>query len=234
MSELTEGLSDIKLPEQYAAWLWDVLAELYPKFGEVDRDSRLYRFIKGRTATGIDSPLDALNLVYKRCIPAPSQNGFRHAIGTALKRCAESTDRKVFRPTSDLVYLLGATKAVEALEGLLEVNSTEFIAINHDSLLFDTIANVKSLPSNDTVYSFTSNLVQVPFFDDGYLFDALGIMLDCKPDAGIVDKYGERIRGLYSLIKGDKEEEAAYWNAIDLNFSMQSTVIEMIRSYSKF
>ena len=221
MLELTNGLSEMQSPGQYAGWLWDTLTDFYPNSNEVNRNSRLYKFIEEKE---LESPVEALNIIYEDHLSSAAKTDFRHAIGISLHKCTETTDKRAFNILSDLVYLAARTGAVEAFDSLLEVNSDEFIANNHDRILFETMG-----------VEFTRNLVDGPFFDDGYLFEAIETMVGCKPDSygEIVNGYGERIQRFYGAVHGDKDEESAYWDGVNDIFVRHPEVKEMIHSFSK-
>lgn len=236
MEELINNLLECKKPEQFADWLWDSLNDLYlgtDNVHKVNRDSKLWQFIIRK---GSESPVCALRNLYSN-IPESNQESFRQSIGIAFSKCTEVKDKKVYEIIEDLTYLMGATDAIEALDGLLEVATNENFSEKRNNIINTTLACVLPLPPDDRVYDFTHSLVNSPSFKDGYIFTAIKSMVRCKPDDSlkIVDELGDRIQKLYSKVYGDKEEEQTYWEAVSLTFGKRDLpkVIERIHHYSK-
>ncbi|MBS3050947.1 MAG: hypothetical protein J4400_02260 [Candidatus Aenigmarchaeota archaeon] len=234
---LLEDLSGLETPEQYADWLLKNLEELHqlpedqvPTKYKVNHESQLWLFT---LYNHLESPLDALEKAY-RSIPEERRQPFRQAIGIALHRCAEIEDPIILPVVEYLTYLIGAAGATEALDGLLETASNEYVAENHRSIFYDAISSVMTLAPDDRVFDFTHNLANNPYFNDGLLFDAMKIMIECRPDdyRQIVGENGQRIQRLYGTVKG-KEPEPRYWRKVDLLFEDYPDVKGMIRDFSK-
>jgi len=233
MATFTERLSKLEKPEEFADWLWGSLAELYLVNGNrINHNSEIYIF---ELINSADDPVDALSMAYNQYVPSYNQSSFRQAIGIALRKCTKTEDPKVFNIVDDLTYLISNTKATEALDGLLETVSNKYIAENHNRILYNILSILPGLGPSDKVFDVTYNLVNSPFFDDGYIFAAIGVMIGCKPNdcLKIVDEFGEKIQRLYGAVHGIKEEETAYWEAVNQCTTKYPTVKKRIRSFSK-
>ncbi|MFA6089316.1 MAG: hypothetical protein WC755_05605 [Candidatus Woesearchaeota archaeon] len=239
MTELIKRLQGLEKPKQFADWLWKSLEEFYllkdtTEESIINQKSPLYLFITKHN--NLESTVVGIAKIYDENIPKKSQTSFRQSIGITLHKSTKIKDNKIFNVIDDLIYLTIQTKAVEALDGLLEVNSNKYIA-SQNIILYDTLACVQSLVPNNKVFEFTRKLVEVPSFEDGYIFVAIAIMLECKPDnyKEIINNYKQRIQKLYASCaksEGNKEKEA-YFEVVDSSFAKHPDAKNMILSLSK-
>ena len=211
---LTGEQSTLEKPEEFAHYLWEGLCELHlgteKPFLET---SELYKLF---ITSGPEYPLDVMTRIYEERISKEHQQAFRKSIGLALQKCAETRDPKVFGIVDELTYLIGTTKATDALDDLLHTLSNEYLAQNRPRILFATFSFLPLLVPDDIVFGFTHSVATSPQFDNGYLFAALETMMNCKADrcTEIISEFAGQIKGLYNSVKGNGKEEEAYWKEI--------------------
>jgi hypothetical protein len=228
-------LNDFETEKQYVDWLWLALAEFYSNDKTVRYRSGLYRFMSKTLA---ESTVDALAKVYVKHITADKKHLFRTAIGKVLKKCTEKGSVAVAPIVDDLSYLICQINAIEALDGLLAVMSCEPLITAEPELLYNCLSVMRSMDPCNELFDFASKLVELPTFDDGYIFVAIKVMADCRPEQAekIADRLGQRITNLYDEVKRlNAAEESAYWETIRSLFrSKQNRVIlDRISVYSK-
>ncbi len=230
MSEFIEELTGLKNKEQFAEWLWKSLGDLHrqrPSNGKKNQ-RELYHFM---ITNGMESPVEVLAVSYRRYVREREKELYRKAIGLALRKCAqEANTEQVNQIAGDLIYLLGYIGAVEALDGLLEL-----LAGEHPELLYACMANIQAIKPCDELFHFMAELVQGPYFDDGYIFSAIKIMVDCRLESSmeIVDGLGRRISKLYKKVKErGTDEESVYWETVTELFASNGEIMKKILFYS--
>ncbi len=225
MSKFIERLLLLQTEEQVAGWLWQSLLDLH----SVNRQSELYRFMAA--ANDMESPEEALADIYYRCYC--DKEMYRKAIGCALRRCAREPWAEVNQIVDDLIYLIGYIGAVEALDGLLALLSV--VAGEHPEVLYACMANIQAIEPCGELFDFMAELVQGLYFDDSYIFSAIKIMVDCRPNSfiEIVDGLGRRISKLYKKVKErGADEESVYRETVAELFASNSEIMEKILFYS--
>lgn len=227
--ELTQRFSDMKKPEQYGNWIYNSLTNFYDNSKPWDELTALV------SLTSAETPSDAFSRVYSDCVLPCSRENFNQGIGVVLNKYSKISDDNIFKPIKDLVFLVGRTNAVEAFDGLLDVNSAEFITKNYDEIFGDTFANIGGMKPKKSVYDFTRKLVNTPFFHNGYIFSAIDILIDDRSENPIklIDKFGERIQEHYNSVKDNEGEKSAYWEAVDFYFSRHLEIVERIKVFSR-
>lgn len=223
-------MSKLQTEEQFAEWLWKSLGDFYRAPSGDKKRSELYSFM---IINDTESPAEALATVYRRYVCEKAT--YRRAIGRALRRCAQEADAEVFQIADDLIYLLGYTGAVEALDGLLEAMFSESIAGEYPELLYACMANIQAIEPCDGLFDFVAKLVKSPYFDDGYIFSAIKIMVDCRPESSIeiVESLGKRISNLYNKVKRfGVGEESVYRETVAELFASNGEIMKKILFYS--
>jgi len=174
MSEekIIAAVSKFNNKEMFAEWLWKELCLLHQK---EQKEGDFYLLM---IETG--SSVQALESVYKQFVPEEKQPMFRQAIGEVLLEQGNNENAPI-EALRDLIYLIMIIKAAESLSALLPTVGRGLLGKRHPRTLYDTMTCLKSLSPSPVVYEVMSGLIDSENFDDGYLLDATGILIECKP-----------------------------------------------------
>lgn len=230
MSQFIEQLKRLETVEHFAEWLWSALTDWYS-----DSESKPSELAWFAFHIGAESCSHALSIIYDRHILTERKPIFRAAIGNVLKKCAENGKTDIAPMIEDLIYLSRQVNATEALDGLLATMSTEsFMTSKEPNLLYGCLSLLWQISPSEEAFAFTSSLIQLPGFDEGYILKAIRTLTDCQPANAekIVDSLGARITSLYSIVKHDPVEKSAYWAAIRTLFDKKKDAAVLSRIYS--
>lgn len=165
---------------EFASWLQNGLKDLYQN--ENQHDVRwIHRSFDGMGGEILaqESIFEGIAQIYEDDVSSESGKLlFRQAIGDVLR---ESAPERVVSALaiSDLIYLTGRIKARESLESFTSVIERD--DVDSEKILYSLVAVLKSLSPCEETYQTTRKLISSPQFDDGYLFEALDILTECKP-----------------------------------------------------
>lgn len=181
--------------EKFADWIWRGLLSFYT----VSPAERAATFDNaGGLILQYESVCEGLAVIYEDFVPANKQLSFRQAIGDILREKSHDYS-DLFSVFQDLIYLIIRLKANESLSALLPTVGNGVLGKRYPGLLYETITALGSLAPSDYAYKTAFKLIDSVNFDDGYLFEAMKVLIECKPDdtAKIVLKLEPRLTQLY-------------------------------------
>jgi len=185
--------------EKFADWFWRGLYSFYnapaSKRGESFDEA-------GRIILEYESICEGLAIIYEEFVPPKKQLAFRQAIGDVIREKSNDYSEMV-HAFQDLIYLIIRIKASESLSSLLPTVGSGVFGQQHPEVLYETITALASLAPSDYAYKTASTLIDSANFDDGYLFEAIKVLVECKPSdaAKIVLKFEPRLTQLYTSTK---------------------------------
>jgi hypothetical protein len=163
--------------DEFADWLWTGLREFY-----ASPPSERARSFGGAGLEILqrESICEGLAQIYERYVPGSKQLLFRKAIGDVLRRHANDGDAPV-DGILDLVYLIMRVRADESLDALVPTVGNGFLGQKYPKILYATITSLRSLAPSMQAYKTALNLIRSTNFDKGYLFEALKVLVECRP-----------------------------------------------------
>lgn len=185
--------------EKFADWLWRGLHSFYT-VSPVERATTFDN--AGHLILQYESICEGIAAIYEDFVPANKQLSFRQAIGDVLRE--KSADHSDLLPAfQDLIYLIIRLKANESLSALLPTVGNGVLGQRYPDILYETITALGSLAPSDYAYKTAFNLIDSANFDDGYLFEAIKVLVECKPSdtAKIVLTFEPRLTQLYMKTK---------------------------------
>lgn len=180
--------------EQYADWLWRGLRAFY----NAQSASRVRAFDHvGLIIAQQDSVCEGLAHVYEEYVPESRKLLFRRAIGDVLREQANNQDAPI-TAFQDLIYLLVRIRANESLGALLSAVGNGLVGKRHPAIFYETLAVLRSLAPSAHAFETARGLVVSANFDDGYLFEATKVLVECEPPSvsGIVLEFEPRLSKL--------------------------------------
>lgn len=128
------------------------------------------------------SPIEGLGMIYSRALEtAPQQLAFREAIGDVILE--HGIKKETPLPlVKDLIYLTGMVRAVESVHAFPPLLASCPAGEAQKDLLFSILANLKHLSPAPQVQETVAEITSAPYFDDGYLFEAISILAECNPE----------------------------------------------------
>lgn len=191
--------------KKFADWIWRGLQAFYT----VPPAKRAATFDNaGGLILQYESVCEGIAAIYEKFVPANKQLSFRQAIGDVLRE--KSPDYSdLFPAFQDIIYLIIRLKATESLSALLPTVGSGVLGKQHPDILYETITALRYLAPSENSYKITSKLIDSVNFDDGYLFEAMKVLIECKPDytANIVLELEPRLTQLYKKTKDIGEDE---------------------------
>lgn len=163
--------------EQFADWLRRGLQAFY-KFPPSDR-AMAFEFVGLHIVQQL-SVSAGLAFVYENFVPRANQLKFRQAIGDVMRKFANdaTVPKAAF---SDLIYLIMRIRASESLNALFPVVGNGLIGKKYPDVLYEAITALRSLAPDTAAYDTARNLINSTNFDDGYLFEATKVLVECEP-----------------------------------------------------
>lgn len=194
--------------EKFADWLWRGLRSFY-----TSPSSERIRTFDGAGILIVqqESLCEGLARVYEECTQEPKQVMFRQAIGDVLRDQANNPNAP-FDAFRDLIYLIARIRATESLSALLPTVGTGYLGKHYPNILYDTVAVLRSLAPSTQAYKTAFSLINCANFDDGYLFEAMKVLVECEPSCAseIVLKLEPR---LSQLRQAAQERGGDEWTA---------------------
>lgn len=183
--------------QQFADWLWQGLYSFYNK----PRSDRGATFNNaGSIILEHESVCEGIAYIYEKLVPANGQLAFRQAIGDVIREKSNNYSDYV-QAFQDLIYLIIRIEANESLSSLLPTVGSGVFGRQHPKVLYETISALASLSPSEYAYETASDLIDSANFDDGYLFEATKILVECKPNdaAKIVLRFEPRLTQLFAI-----------------------------------
>lgn len=183
----------------FADWLWRGLSKFY----SLPPSDRALAFdYVGYFIMQQESICEGLARTYEEYVPKSKQMMFRQAIGDVLLERGNMDNAPVdaFR---DLIYLTIRINATEPLSALLPTVGNGLLGKRDPEIFYGTIAALKSLMPSAQVYETTYHLIGSANFDDGYLIEAINVLVECEPSRAtdIVSKLVSRLKRLQNVTK---------------------------------
>lgn len=200
--------------DEFADWLWRGLSGFYASPPSERADSFEHA---GLHILRYDSVCEGLAQIYEKCVPGSKQLPFRKAIGDVLRKHANDRDTPV-EGIRDLIYLIMRIRANESLSALVPTVGTGFIGRKCPEILYETIASLRSLAPSMQAYKTARDLIHSTNFDKGYLFEALKVLIVCKPTevSRIMVEFEPHLSDLCRLVEetNQSDERAALSDAV--------------------
>lgn len=162
-SELAEWLEDHLLAAQGAEARLRELAELGIRGAESDFEAIIQLF---------------------ESLDRAAQRKFQGAIESLLRRAPDTYTRGVMK---ELVLLVGATRAYDALPALLPVLGAGVWGERAPELFYYALSALKGLKQDALAYDTTKRLVTTANFPARYAFDAFEILIGAHPERWLED-----------------------------------------------
>ncbi len=162
-------------------------------------------------ARDYDSIPDFLGLIYDRFFSDSGKKMFREAIGDLLDSQINKTELTT-KACNDLIYLIPTVSAEESLDSLVSfVGEVKSRKVD----LYATIAVLRYFKSSEKVYEATERLANSSNFDEGYLFEIIGILVKKRPSdtRDIIRKFEPRVKKLWGSLPDDVTERKAFSEA---------------------
>jgi len=162
---------------QFADWLWRGLQSFYA----LPPSDRAMAFDHvGLQIIQQESICAGLALIYEEFVPEPNQLIFRQAIGDVMRKQGNNPNAPE-SAFSDLIYLLMRIRATESLSALLPAVGNGLIGKRCPDILYETITALKSLAPSTPAHDTARDLIDSINFDEGYLFEATKVLIECEP-----------------------------------------------------
>jgi len=163
--------------EAFADWLWRGLRSFYNYSSEGELWISDYT---GSLIRRQDAVSEGIKQLYLECIPPEKQLQFRQAIGDVMR--VHTNDGSLpIHAYQDLLYLIAGIRADESLPALLPAIGNGLAGKANPDILYDTFSVLKYMAPSIHAYSAASTLAKCRNFDEGYLFEALTVMVECEP-----------------------------------------------------
>lgn len=184
--------------QEFADWLEKGLIEIYQ--GQAQNDSaKISGSFEGMGGEILskESVTEGLAQIYESDVSKSGKLLYRRAIGDVLRESAP--EMAISTPAiNDLIYLIGRIEAREPLESFMLVIERD--GVDREKILYPMMGVLILLSPCEEVYKTTKELVNSSHFDNGYLFEALNILTECKPSntPAILDEFSPRLKNLRS------------------------------------
>ena len=127
-----------------------------------------------------ESLCEGLAHVYERLVPDPHKLWFRQAIGDVLRDHSDCPDA-ASAAFQDLIYLLVRTRATESLTCCFPQSSTDRPVDTDPACCLMRLQRCDPLAPSAYAYQTAREVVSAANFDDGYLFEAIKVLVECEP-----------------------------------------------------
>jgi hypothetical protein len=192
----------------FADWLWRGLLSFYSS----SLSEKINAFDEyGPLIVQQETVSEGLAQVYEAFIPRTRQLIFRQAIGDVLRDHAngQGVPQDAFQ---DLIYLIARIRATESLDALLPSVGNGALGRLFPGILYEALSVLRLLAPSNYAKDVALQLVDCSNFDDGYLFEAIKVIIECNPidTTKTILRLHKRLNLLrnYSLEHGGEE-----WNA---------------------
>lgn len=161
---------------QFSDWIWRTLNAQYSP-STTGRQDEFRKFLIDTEQEAIVTGLEA---IYDKLEKDVQQPLFRQSIGDVLASHgnAENTPPEV---CEDLIYLTAKVRAVESLDALVPTIGNGLLGQKHPDSWFSAIGVLKLLAPAPEVKQAMSKLIDGANFDNGYILEAVGILVKCDP-----------------------------------------------------
>ena len=193
----------------FAEWLWVSLQSFYISSFSKGGNKHIRLLIEEQ-----ESVCEVLVYIYEKCVPNTKQLMFRQAIGDVLREHGDDKDAPI-SAFQDLIYLVARIRAAEPLSALLPTVGNGLLGKRQPSLLYETFAVLKSFTPSPQIYEMVYDLISSVNFDEGYLFEAIKILIDCEPShaSDIINAIKPRLVELRQTVNLDEKEWIAFCEA---------------------
>jgi hypothetical protein len=163
--------------EEFADWLWRGLQLFYssPPSNKINAFDDVGYLILQQ-----ESVCEGLAYVYENYVPESKRLLFRQAIGDVLRERG-SINSEPINAFLDLIYLTARINATESLSALLPIIGNGPMGKQNPDVFFDTFAVLRSLAPSIHAYEAAFDLINSANFDDGYIFEAIKVLVECEP-----------------------------------------------------
>jgi len=170
---------------------------------------------------------DFLGRVYDKFFSDSGKQMFRGAIGDVLSSQINQTELTA-EAFKDLIYLIPTVSAEESLDSLV---SFEGETKSGKGDLYATLAVLRHFKPSKTVYEATERLADSSNFDEGYLFEVIGILVENQPfnTGNILRRFEPRIEKLRNSIPDDVKEREAFSRAKRDCFRRVSGITDVVQ-----
>jgi hypothetical protein len=195
--------------DEFADWLWNGLRSFYTSH-PYDRINAFQHF--SRRILQYESVDKGLAQIYEEYIPESKKLQFRQSIGDVLRRYANEKDTPI-DAVRNLIYLITRIKADESLTALFPTICNGYLIERRPRILYDTITILRSRAPSEQAYETASDLIDWSGFKDDYLFEAIKVLVECKPShvSRTLIKYEERLSLLFQDV--DRNRGSDEWMA---------------------
>lgn len=163
--------------EQFADWLWRGLRSFYT--GPASARGRAFDHL-GAFILQQESIVEGIARVYEEYVPEAKQLLYRQALGDVLRNQANVPEAPM-PAFQNIIYLMARIKAVESLDALVPTVGTGYMGRRAPEILYETMAALRYLAPSQQAYNVVGELISSPNFDDGYLFEAMKVLIECQP-----------------------------------------------------
>ena len=163
------------------------------------------------------------------------QRQFREVLGDLFVRYLQQPRREriaVSSSATSLLYVISYVKAYAQLAKVVEsFNAATLDEEEKAALLYALLSVLKSANPGKAIYEMLQKVIAGPHFDEGYVFEALQLELECRPrDAnGAIHRYAPMIARLCSDKTAQREGEKVEQRDVDEAFSNLRECIEIAR-----
>lgn len=206
---IVQEVTQLHKKEEFSNWLWHTLQLHYMPQVRNEKERKDF----GDFWNAHDSPGSAIGNIYHDLQTEEQKLSFRQAIGDALIKHAND-EKAPPNALRDLIYLIPRMKAVESLRALIPAIGNGPLGKKHPEYLYDTMAAVGALSPSPETQVTINQLVDSPNFDDGYIFEAIGILAKCEPSniLNLLVRFKPRINSLRQKVKAlDEKERTAFY-----------------------
>lgn len=209
MSEEFAEIDRLNTAKKFADWLWQMLFLLYRS--PYSKEVQDFWLLNNRQGC----PSLTLAHIYEKYVPEGKRSMFCQAIGELLHRHIKETGapEEIFE---DLIYLISKIEAFDLLGELSLAVKNRLAGKKSSEILYSTLAVLLGFTPRREAYEAASLLINCDGFDDGYLFVAIRILVECKPAQAkrIIAELKPRIVNRYQLAC-DRKQSVNFWETID-------------------
>ena len=170
--------------------------------------------------------------VYNKFFSSRGKKMFREAIGDVLSGQINKPELSM-EACKDLIYLISRINAEESLDSLVAFAGE---AKPQDENLYSTIAVLNDFKPSKKVYEVTEKLANSSNFNEGYLFEVIGLLVESQPSntQDILGRFEERTKKLWNSLQDIVEEKNAFLEAKDDCFERVSRIADVTQYKSFF
>lgn len=222
---ITQEITRFQEGEEVSSWLWHTLELHYSPQIRNEKERQDFEDFWGVH----DAPVEGIGNIYANLQTEKHKLLFRQSIGNVLTQHADDKDAPP-DALRDLIYLISTTKAVESLNSLVPTIGNGSLGKKHPEYLYETLAVLMDLSPSPEAQATTSQLVDCPNFDDGYIFSAIGILAQGDPSNvfNLLARFQPRIESLRQTVR---DLGGAEWTAF--TDCLDDLIVKILRIDSK-